>query len=356
MPLRPLAAAAAVLLLAACGAEPDAPAPAPEAPAPDAVAAADLPADADGPLVVYAGRKEALVGPLVERFREETGLEVEVRYGGDAELLATLAEEGAASPADVFWANTPGALGEAVEQDLLTPLPDTLLGLPGRFVPASARWVPLSVRFRVIAYDPERVDPHGLPASVLGLPAVEALQGGRIGWTPAYSSFQDFLTALRIAEGAEAAQAWLAAMQGADAQAYPSNSPMLDALRAGEIDVALTNHYYVLRANADGAGLAWQFFGDGDAGNLALVTGGGVLGTSGRQRAARAFLAFLLSDASQRAAAETLYEVPVLPGAASPDGFPPFDEASSAGPTDFDVERLRELDETLDLLRSESLL
>src|SRR5690606_31629712 len=70
-------------------------------------------ADAEGPLVVYSGRRDVLVGPLVERFRTATGLAVEVRYGSDAELIATLQEEGPASPADVLWTNTAGALGAA---------------------------------------------------------------------------------------------------------------------------------------------------------------------------------------------------------------------------------------------------
>ncbi|MEO0558739.1 MAG: substrate-binding domain-containing protein, partial [Bacteroidota bacterium] len=145
-------------------------------------------AESQGTLVVYAGRSQSLVDDAVERFRAETGIEVELRYGNDAEILAALQEEGDASPADVFWANTSGALGAAVEAGLLKAAPDSLLSRPSAFVPSGGQWVPVTTRFRTLAYDPGDIDPATLPSSILDLPSQEELRG-RIGWTPTYSSF-----------------------------------------------------------------------------------------------------------------------------------------------------------------------
>lgn len=312
--------------------------------------------DTDGPLIVYSGRSQSLVDALVERFERQTGLEVEVRYGSDAEMIALLGEEGAQSPADVFWANTTGALGAAGTRGLLAPLPDSLTRRPEAFVPSSGTWVPVTVRFRTLAYNTEALSPDELPASVLDLPGQERLRG-RVGWTPTYSSFQDFVTALRLTEGEEAAADWIRGMEALGAQAYASNTPMLQALAAGEIDAALTNHYYILRQteSTSEVPLGTHFFAPGDAGNLALVTGAGVLETSDQPETAHRFLSFLLSDEAERYAADEVYEYPVVDLGALPDYLLPFDEARRLSPS-FDFERLRELEPTLDLLRNQELL
>ncbi|HET6967323.1 MAG TPA: iron ABC transporter substrate-binding protein, partial [Ornithinibacter sp.] len=48
----------------------------------------------DDALVIYSGRNENLVGPLLEKLEEQTGIDVQVRYGGSSELAAQLLEEG----------------------------------------------------------------------------------------------------------------------------------------------------------------------------------------------------------------------------------------------------------------------
>ena len=55
--------------------------------------------------------QEETVDPLIEQFEQESGLNVEVRYGATAEMAATILEEGANSPADVYYGQDAGALG-----------------------------------------------------------------------------------------------------------------------------------------------------------------------------------------------------------------------------------------------------
>src|SRR5687768_14231808 len=107
-------------------------------------------------LVVYSGREEEIVAPLFDRFEEETGTTVEVRYGDSAELAATIAEEGDNSPADVFFAQDPGSLGSVDEQ--LAVLPDDVLQrVDKNFRDNDGRWVGTSGRARVIVYNTDEL-------------------------------------------------------------------------------------------------------------------------------------------------------------------------------------------------------
>lgn len=326
-------------------------------------------------LVVYSGRSQALVDSLVEKYRAQSDVDVQVRYGKDSQLLAALQEEGDQSSADVFWANTAGALGNAVNNDLLAALPDSLSQMPDQFASTSGQWVPVTARFRVLAYNTDRVDTTALPASVTDLPDASQFEG-RIGWTPAYSSFHDFVTALRVTKGDSTARAWLEAMKELNPKSYTSNTPMIRALAAGEIDVALTNHYYVLRLThpapegeyeeeegdeegeeslKSSAPVATYHFEDGDVGNLALVTGAGMLKTADAPAAAQDFIRFLLSEQAQAYAAQTVNEYPVMQGTDVPPYLMDADSALRLSPQ-FDLERLRETEPTIDMLRDAGLI
>jgi iron(III) transport system substrate-binding protein len=326
-------------------------------------------------ITVYAGRSEPLVEPLVQAFQKDTGIKVNVRYGTDAALYAALSEEGAQSPADVFWANTSGALVNASKKSFFNKLPTATLKRALEFVPKSGTWTPLSVRFRVLAFNPAKTTQAALPASVLDLPSLSKFKS-RIGWTPTYSSFQDFVTALRITHGEAKAKSWLEGMKKLEPKAYTSNSTMLDSLLAGEIDLALTNHYYVQRIVAgaaegefESAGLAAEekpksgkgnvigahFFKPGDTGNLELVTGAAILKTSKKAVNSQKFIDFLLSTKAQQLGANSILEYPVVGGFPLPKSLGPLQDALKRSPK-IDFEKLSDLEGSLKLLRSVGLL
>jgi iron(III) transport system substrate-binding protein len=94
-------------------------------PADEATDEATDEAAAAGPITVYSGRNEELVGQVFDDFTAATGIEVEVRYGDTAELAATILEEGDASPADVYFAQDAGALGALEGPDGSRPCPTT---------------------------------------------------------------------------------------------------------------------------------------------------------------------------------------------------------------------------------------
>lgn len=305
---------------------------------------------------LYSGRGQSLVEPLVRQFERDTGIRVQVRYGTDAQILAALQEEGSRSPADVFWANTAGALGQAAARGLLRPLGDSLLKLPQAFVPASRSWVPVTLRLRVLAYNPQKFKPEELPQSLLDLPRFARERGlaGRVGWTPTYSSFQDMVAAIIALHGEAKARGWLEEMKALSPRAYASNPAMLDAIRAGEVDLGSTNHYYVVRFRRAGYALGMHHFKEGDMGNLALVTGAGLLRTGKNLAAATRFLTYLLSPKAQQYFVGNIGEYPLVKGVVTDPNLLPLEEALAKSPR-LDFEKLP-LDQALRLLRELGIL
>ena len=302
------------LLMTAC-----APVAAPAAPAAPAETSTESPAvaepvvaepaDADGALVIYSGRNENLVGPLIEQFQTDTGIQVEVRYGGTSEMAATILEEGANSPADVFYGQDAGALGALSQAGRLAPLPADVWGL------TEARWQ------------------------------------GKIGWAPTNGSFQAFVTALRVLEGEDQARAWLEAMIANGVQSFANNTSIVEATGRGEIEAGLVNHYYLLQFLAEqGESFAARnyFFPTATAGAMINVAGAGVINNTDHPQAAQTFLAYLLSPSAQQYFADQTNEYPLIPGVSLNPILPPLEELVTPS---LDLADLEDLQGTLELLQ-----
>ena len=307
-------------------------------------------------LTLYVGRGEALAGPIIERFEAETGIDVQVRYGSTAELAVLITEEGAASPADIFWAQDAGALGALANTGLLVTLPESLVAnVQPKQVHPSMEWVAVSARNRVLAYSVERVSAADLPASIFDL--TDARFAGRVAWAPGNASFQSFVTALRTTHGEAAAEQWLRDMIANGAVAYRNNGTQLDGIASGEVDFGLVNNYYLPRRLAEDPNfpVAQAFFGNGDIGNLANVTGVGVLASSANQEAAQQFVAFLLTDESQLFFTDVNQEYPITTTVAPAANLVSSAEVTAASP-DVNLADIDDLEGTLELLREVGLL
>jgi iron(III) transport system substrate-binding protein len=306
-------------------------------------------------LTVYSGRNERLVGPLYKAFTEKTGIEVKVRYGETPQLAATLEEEGAKTPADVFVAQDAGALGALAKAGRLQPLPKDLLAkVDARFRSTEGTWVGLSGRARVVAYNTAKVKPEALPTSILGF--TDPAWKGRIGWAPTNGSFQAFVTALRLLKGDATAKQWLEGIKANAPRTYKNNAAIVEALGRGEIDVGFVNHYYLYAAKKDkGEALpvANHFVAAGDPGALVNVAGAGVLKGTKKAEAAQKLISFLLDAQAQKHFATETFEYPLVPGVEAAAALPPL---SKVGSPDLDLSKLEDLRGTLKLLQETGVL
>ena len=87
------------------------------------------------PLVIYSGRKDKFVKPVVEAFEKETGIEVVLHAGGSTALLNKLKLEGDRTDADLFISNDAGNLHKGSEMQLFQPVSRDIAGI----IPANYR-------------------------------------------------------------------------------------------------------------------------------------------------------------------------------------------------------------------------
>lgn len=269
-----------------------------------------------GELVVYSGRSDTLVQPIIDQFAAATGIQVEVRYGSTSEIAATILEEGENSPADLFYAQDPGGLGAVQAAGLLTPLPDELLAqVPARFADVNGEWVGISGRARVVVYNTTALTEADLPDSIEGF--TDPAWSGKIGWAPSNGSFQAMVTAMRNIWGEERTSAWLAGIQANNPVVFENNTAVVAAAGTGEIEVGFVNHYYLFRFLAEqGETFAARnyFIPNGGPESLLMVSGAGILKTAANHENAERFIAFLLSVPGQQYFASQTYEYPVVEG------------------------------------------
>jgi iron(III) transport system substrate-binding protein len=306
-------------------------------------------------LVIYSGRQEQLVQPLIDRFSRQTGIEVSVRYGNTAQLAAQLLEEGDRTKADVYFAQDGGALGALSKAGRLDQLPaDVLAQVPARYRAKDGRWIGTSGRSRVIVYDPEQLRERDVPDTVFAL--TDPKWKGKLGISPSNASFEAFVTAIRVLKGDDVARAWLRGIKANEPQLFDNNVAILNAAEDGVIALGLINHYYWYEQVAE-EGIAkvparLKFLPGGDPGALVNVAGVGVLQGSDHPDEARRFVAFLVSPEAQREFSERLKEYPLVAGIPLPAGLPPLSRLQAP---DIDLSDLDTLEETLQMIEEAGL-
>lgn len=311
---------------------------------------------ADGPLTVYSGRSEELVGPLFALFTEQTGIAVEARYGDTAELAAQLLEEGDASPAQVFFAQDAGALGAVDAAGLFAPLPPSVqTTVPQDYRAANGDWTGVTGRARVIAYDAEQVPAAEVPQSVFDL--TDPKWKGQVAIAPTNASFQAFVTAMRVSQGDEVTKQWLEGMVANDVQSYEKNALILDAVDTGQAQLGLVNHYYwyekAAEVGADAMRAQIAFTKPDDPGSLVNVAGVGILAGAADNPNAAKFVEWLLTPETQTWFVENTWEYPLLPSVAAAEGLPALD--TLRGP-DVALAELADLPGTLAMLEDVGLI
>jgi len=263
---------------------------------------------------IYTSRHYG-VESVFNEFTNQTGIEIRFTTGSDAALRTRLQAEGRHTLADMYIAVDAGNLWLAAEDGLLAEINSQSLqaNIPAHLRDADNRWFGLTKRVRTIMYHPDRVTPAELST-------YEALtdpkwKGRLIMRNSTHSYTQSLVSSLLAAHGPTQAEEIVRGWVANEPTLIDSDTRILEALAAGQGDVALTNHYYLGRLLEGNPNFPIKIFwaNQDDRGAHANISGAGIT-THARNRAnALKLLEWLSSPVGQKLFADSNHEFPANP-------------------------------------------
>ncbi len=281
---------------------------------------------------VYTSRHYG-VESVFEQFTKDTGIMVRFTTGGDAALRERIKAEGKNTLADVYIGSDAGNLYLAAKEGLLQPVKSKVIekNIPANLRDPENRWFALTKRVRTILYNPAKVKPEEL-STYEGL--ADPKWRGRLILRPAAHPYTQALVAGLIAANGEARAEEIVKGWVANAVKFiDSDTKILEAVAAGEGDVAITNTYYLGRL-LDAkpqfpVRIFWANQAKNDRGVHINVSGAGVTTHAMNSRNAIKFIEWLSSPKGQKMFADLNHEFPVnlkVPLHAILEGFGKFRE------------------------------
>ena len=317
------------------------------------LAMTSFPLHAAEPLVIYSGRSDKFVKPVIEAFTRDTGVEVVLHSAKSTELLNKLRLEGDRTDADLFLSNDAGNLQKGSELGLFRPIPDAVASVIAPNLRAGDNsWVGLSARARVLVVN-TTADELDFVTSVFDL--ADPMLKGSLGITnSANESFIAGTTVYMLKAGKDDTADWLQGLKAnAGDQVYAKHSKVVADVAAGRKTIGLVNHYYIYRhlAKHPDAPIEIRLPDQGeDQIGVAWNVAGIAVSKHSDNAAAVKLVEYLLSEAGQKMFAEENSEYPARTGVPAASMVPPAGSYKVADVPMADLGKYR--DATLDLLES----
>lgn len=273
---------------------------------------------------VYSARHYPSDLQLFDLFTKETGIAVNLISGTGAELMERIKLEGEESPCDIFITVDAGNLWRAQDEGVYQAVssPNLEQHIPANMREPSGLWYSFAKRARVFVYDTAKVKAEDLST-------YEDLSSdkwkGRVLIRSSNNIYNQSLVASIIEnDGAEKTEAWCKGIVANMARPPKGGDiDQINALVAGEGDLAVSNTYYFARMlSGDDEALKAKlasckifFPNQNDRGTHVNVSGAGVAANSPNKDNAIKFLDFLISPEAQAIFSAANFEYPVRDGA-----------------------------------------
>lgn len=309
----------------------------------------------EGELTVYSGRKRSQIDPLFSKLEDTyPDLTIDRDYDDNARQLNKLREEGDASPADVFYTQSSGALANLKRDELLLDLPDDVVdAVPEDKSDPDGTWTGASGRVRAVQYNTDAFAAEDLPTDIFAYAEQDRFQDV-ISTRPNSGTFQSFVIAMIELEGEDATREWVRAMVNEqNARLYSGGSTQAEAIEAGENQVGLGNQYYAARIlNNDPDATLGVTFTENDPGALFNVSGVGIPASTDQFGLSAEFTRHVLAADGQEFFVDVNGEYPVVDGVEYVGSMPPLSELETP---EFDLNQLADVERAVDLLREEGM-
>lgn len=305
-------------------------------------------------LVIYSGRSDRFVKPVVEAFTKQTGIKVILHTGKSTGLLNKLKLEGERTSADIYISNDAGNLHKGDELELFKPVSAEIADqIPANYRAANNSWLGLSARARVLVVNTEQKDTDFVK-SVFDL--ADPRLSEKLGIT--HSSNESYVagvTVYMLKSGKDKTRAWLEGMKkNVDGKVFNKHSKIVKAVADGKKAIGLVNHYYIYRhldkhpdapiairfpdQGQNGMGVAWN------------VAGAAISRYTRNGEAAEKFMKFVTSEDGQNIFAKVNREYPTRKGVPASAEVPPLNSYKVADVPMADLGKRR--NETLDLIEA----
>ncbi|MCZ7627355.1 MAG: extracellular solute-binding protein [Candidatus Methylomirabilis sp.] len=267
-------------------------------------------------LVVYSGRKESAIKPVVELFERETGIKVALKIGKTSGLANAILQERGRPQADIFIATEAGVCEILARQEVLEPYASPgARAMPAEHKSSRGLWTGISGRARVIIYNKNLVKGGDIPNSILDL--ADAKWKGKIAIAGTRErTTLSWLSALVQVMGEAKAKAYIDRLMANGLKVLPDNSDVWRGVGSGEFAVGLTNspnYHLAVQANLP-VGVVYPDQGPRGMGILVNPNAVAIVKGAKNLDQAKRFVDFLLSKPAQDLLVRHAFEIPLLPG------------------------------------------
>ena len=256
----------------------------------------------EGSVVLYTSVDEPYARPLIERFRQRTGIAVTLLTDSEASksvgLAGRLEAEKGQPKADVWWDNECFLSIRLADEGVLAAYDSpAAMDIPARYKDAAHRWAGSALRVRVLVSAPPGAGGGTTPARLTDLLRPE-LKGRIAIARPTAGTTGGHVAALYTAWGHARADSFFKALHGNGVHLLGGNSVVADAIARGDLLAGVCDNDDAASAAAEIGKLQMALPDQApeDEGTLAMPCAVGLIAGGPHPDAARKLIDYLLSS------------------------------------------------------------